>query len=188
MSLTASSKLLTVAENSLATAIAIPAPTDTNFASSALVVTVTALPSDGTVLLADGITPVTLGETLTVAQLTGLEFRPTLDSFGTSSTFAFTVSDPASNTASATATLAIGPSNTPLVTTPAGSTENSTSLTVPENSAATAIAIPPPSDANFPDPAAPTATPTSTDPAAPTGTPASTATATSTATAAPADP
>src|SRR6516164_10518629 len=133
--LVANSTSLTVAENSLATAIAIATPTDTSFASSALVVTVTALPSDGTVLLADGITPVTLGETLTVAQLTGLKFRPTLDSFGTSSTFAFTVSDPASNTASATATLVIGPSNTPLVTTPAGLTENST---------ATAIAIPPP--------------------------------------------
>src|SRR5215831_10278334 len=133
--LIANSTSLTVAENSLATPIAIPAPTDTNFASSALVVTVTAMPSDGTVLLADGITPVTLSETLTVAQLTGLKFRPTLDSFGTSPTFAFTVSQPASNTASGTATLAIGPSNTSLVTTPAGSTENSTSLTVPENSA-----------------------------------------------------
>src|SRR5215831_3588534 len=182
MSLTASSRLLTVAKNSLTTAIAIPAPIDTKFASSALVVTVTALPSDGTVLLADGITPVTLGETLTVAQLTGLKFRPTLDSFGTSSTFAFTVSDPASNTASATATLVIGPSNTPLVTTPAGLTENSTSLTVPENSAATVIAIPPPSDANFPDLAAPTATPTSTDPAVPAGSAASSAAATPTAT------
>ena len=35
------------------------------------------------VVLANGITPVTLGETLTVAQLIGLKFRPTLDSFGT---------------------------------------------------------------------------------------------------------
>src|ERR1700693_6212989 len=104
MTLTASSKSLTVAENSLATPIAIPAPTDTNFASSALVVTVTALPSHGTVVLADGITPVTLGETLTVAQLVGLKFRPTLDGFSTSSTFAFTVSDPADNPAASTST------------------------------------------------------------------------------------
>jgi hypothetical protein len=56
----------------------------------------------------------------------------------------------------------------------AASTENSTSLTVPESSAATAIAIPPPSDTNLPDPA----TPTSADPAPPTGTPASTVPAT----------
>ena len=80
--LAANSTSLTVAENSLATAIAIASPTDTNFASSALVVTVTALPSDGTVLLADGITPVYVGEVLTVAQLIGLRFRPTLNSFG----------------------------------------------------------------------------------------------------------
>src|SRR6516225_9467012 len=140
--LAANSTSLTVAENSLATAMAIAAPTDTNFASSALVVTVTALPSDGTVVLADGITPVTLGETLTVAQLTGLKFRPSLDGFGTSSTFAFTVSDPAGTTASATATLAIGPSNTPLVT-------NWTSLIVPQKSTATPIGIPAPTDANY---------------------------------------
>ena len=144
MSLTENSTSLTIAENSLATPILFPTPNDTNYTSAQLTVKVTALPADGTILLADGVTAVTaavLGETLTVAQLTGLKFRPTLDSFGTSSTFAFTVSDPASNTASATATLVIGPSNTPLVTTPAGLTENST---------ATAIAIPPPSDGQFP--------------------------------------
>jgi hypothetical protein len=82
--LTESLTSLTVAENSLAAAIAIAAP-NTNFALLASAVTVTALPSDGTALLADGITPITLGETLTVAQLVGLQFRPTLDSFGTSS-------------------------------------------------------------------------------------------------------
>src|SRR5262249_42357343 len=142
----------------------------------------------GTVLLADGITPVTLGETLTVAQLTGLKFRPTLDSFGTSSTFAFTVSDPASNTASATATLVIGSSNTPLVTAPAGLTENSSSLTVPENTTAPAIAIPPPSTPNFPAPAPPTATPPPPAPAAPTGTPTSTAPAAPTGTPTSTDP
>src|SRR6516165_8555911 len=158
MSLTENSTSLTIAENSLATPILFPTPNDTNYTSAQLTVKVTALPADGSILLADGVTAVVLGETLTVAQLTGLKFRPTLDSFDTSSTFAFTVSDPASNTASATATLVIGPSNTPLVTTPAALTENST---------ATSIAIPPPIDANFPDPAAPT----STDPAAPTGTP-----------------
>ena len=111
MPLTASSTLLTVAENSAATDIGIVAPTDTDFDSTTLVVTVTALPSNGTLLLSDGITPVTLGETLTVAQLTGLQFGPTPDSAGTSSTFAFTVSDPASNTTSAIATLAVGERN-----------------------------------------------------------------------------
>ena len=39
----------------------------------------TGLPTEaeGTVYLADGVTPVTNGETLTVAQLTGLKFTPT---------------------------------------------------------------------------------------------------------------
>jgi len=140
--LTASSASLTVAENSLATAIGIVAPTDVSFASSALTVTVTGLPSDGTLLLSDGVTPVSVGATLTVAQLIGLKFRPTLNSFGASSSFAFTVSDPAGNTASATATLAIGPSTTPVVT-------GWSSLTVPQRDGATSISIQAPSDANF---------------------------------------
>jgi hypothetical protein len=102
----------TVAENSLATAIAFPESSDTDFASSALLVAVTALPSDGMVVLADGITPVTLGETLTVAQLIGLKFRPTLDSFGTTSTFAFSVSDPAGNPAASTSVEMTAPDHT----------------------------------------------------------------------------
>jgi N,N-dimethylformamidase beta subunit-like protein/uncharacterized protein DUF4082/Big-like domain-containing protein len=140
--LTESSSSLTVAENSLATAIGIASPIDSSFASSALTVTVTGLPSDGIVLLADGVTPVSLGESLTVAQLTGLKFRPTINTFGASSSFTFIVSDPAGSTASATATLTIGPSNTPVTTT-------WTSLIVPRNSPATPIGISAPADASF---------------------------------------
>ena len=140
--LIASSASLTVAENSLATTIGIPAPTDNSYSSSALMVTVTGLPSDGTILLADGLTSVTLGETLSIQQLTGLKFRPRLNSFGTSSSFAFTVSDPAGNIASATATLTIGGNTTPVVTTWA-------SLSVPENSPATSVGISAPVDANY---------------------------------------
>jgi hypothetical protein len=141
-SLTENSTSLTVAENALATAILIPTPSDGSYTSAQLSVSVTALPSDGTVLLADGITPVYVGEVLTVAQLIGLRFRPTLNSFGQSSSFAFTLSDPAGNTASATATLTIGSSNTPVVTT-------WTSPTVPANGPATAIGIPAPTDASY---------------------------------------
>ena len=86
---------LTVAGNASATAINIPAPTDPNYAASQLAVTVTALPSDGAVLLSNGTTAVTVGETLTVAQLTGLEFQPTAGLFGQSSTFTYSVKDPA---------------------------------------------------------------------------------------------
>ncbi|HZU89378.1 MAG TPA: hypothetical protein VE993_08990, partial [Stellaceae bacterium] len=73
--LTENSALLTVAENSTATAIGIPTPSDANFPASQLSVTVTALPSNGTVLLPGGAAPVSVGENLTVAQLTGLEFQ-----------------------------------------------------------------------------------------------------------------
>ncbi len=100
---------LSVAENSGATPIGLAAPSDANFAASQLSVTVTALPTDGTVLLSDGATPVTLGEGLTVAQLTGLEFKPAQDNTGKSSSFAYTVSDPAGHTANGSATLTTGP-------------------------------------------------------------------------------
>ena len=142
MSLTENSTSLLVAENSLATAILIPAPSDTSYTSEQLTIIVTALPSDGTVLLSDGITPVKVGEILTVAQLTGLRFRPTFNSSGQSSSFTFTVSDPAGNAVSATATLTISATNTPVKTT-------WTSLTVPVNSPATAIGIPAPTDTNY---------------------------------------
>jgi hypothetical protein len=142
VSLSENSTSLTVAENSLATAILIPTPSDTSYTSAQLTVTVTALPSNGIVLLADGITPVHVGEILTVAQLIGLRFRPTLNSFSQSSSFGFTVSDPAGYTASSTATLTIGSSNTPVVTT-------WTSLTEPANGPTTAIGIPAPTDASY---------------------------------------
>src|SRR5262249_14527533 len=68
---------LTVAPNSGAVAMGISAPTDSSYSASQLSVTVTGLPSDGTVLLPDGVTAVTTGQVLTVAQLTGLLFEPT---------------------------------------------------------------------------------------------------------------
>jgi hypothetical protein len=66
----------------------IAAAVDTSFGSAALTVMVTALPSNGTILLAGGVKPVTLGETLTVQQLTALKFRPTLNLYGQNSSFA----------------------------------------------------------------------------------------------------
>ena len=140
--LSQSSTSLSVSENSLATSIGIAAPVDTSFGSAALTVTVTTLPSNGTVLLADGLTPVSLGETLTVLQLTGLRFRPSLNTYGQSSSFGFNVSDPAGASVSATAALTIGPTNAPLLAT-------WTSLSVPQNTGATPIGIQAPSDANF---------------------------------------
>jgi hypothetical protein len=62
---------LRVTENAAATSIGIAAPTDPKYSASQLSVTVTGLPTDGTVLLSDGVTAVTSGEILTIAQLTG---------------------------------------------------------------------------------------------------------------------
>src|SRR6202162_1171350 len=104
---------LTVAEDAAATAIRIAAPTDPNYSASQLTVTVNGLPSDGTVYLADGTTAVTAGESLTVAQLTGLTFTPTAGQFSQSSSFTYTATDPAGLSAAGSATLAIGPDTTP---------------------------------------------------------------------------
>ncbi len=98
---------VSIAGNSPPSAIGIAAPTDADFPASALAVTVTGLPTDGTVMLADGITPLTQGESLTVAQLAGLEFEPTRNLFSTSSTFTYEVTGPAGNTAPGSADLAI---------------------------------------------------------------------------------
>ena len=140
--LSQSSTSLLVSESSLATAIGIAAPVDTDFGSAALTVTVTTLPSNGTVLLADGVTPVNLSQTLTVQQLTALRFRPALNIYGQSSSFAFTVSDPGGASVSATAALTIEPTTTPLLAT-------WTSLSVPQNTGATPVGILAPSDANY---------------------------------------
>src|SRR5437016_5201267 len=107
---------LTVAENASATQINIPAPSDSQYASAKLSVTVTGLPTDGTVLLSDGTTAVYAGEVLTVAQLTGLEFKPTAGLYGQTSSFSYKVSDPSGLTTIGTATLAIGAAPAPAPT------------------------------------------------------------------------
>src|SRR6266851_1448117 len=105
--ITTTSASLTVPENASATTIGLVAPTDTQYSASQLTITVTGLPTDGTVLLADGVTKVYSGEILTVAQLTGLTFKPNSGVYSQSSQFTYSVSDPAGLSTSGTATLAI---------------------------------------------------------------------------------
>src|SRR5262249_53672142 len=140
--LTTTPDSLTVAGNSGATPIGIIAPTDSLYPLAKLVITVTQLPKDGTIFLANGVTPVYVGETLTVTQLTGLMFKPTTGTFGTSSTFFYTVSDPSGTTAPGSATLTIAPNSLPPMTTAA-------TLTVAENAGATMIGIAAPADPNY---------------------------------------
>ena len=53
--ITTTSATLTVSENAAATTIGLVAPVDTGYSGSQLTITVTGLPTDGTVLLADGV-------------------------------------------------------------------------------------------------------------------------------------
>jgi len=79
---------LVVDDDAPATAINIPAPTDAN--GDPLTITITSLPNIGTLLL-NGV-PVTVGQTLTVAQLQALTFDPNDGQLGNTS-FTYTVSD-----------------------------------------------------------------------------------------------
>src|SRR6266704_1854361 len=94
MSVTTIPASLTVAGGSSPTPIGIAAPADTLYSASKLRVTVTGLPSDGNVFLADGLSPVTTGQSLTAAQLTGLKFAPDSGVVAQSSLFSYTVTDP----------------------------------------------------------------------------------------------
>jgi uncharacterized protein (TIGR03790 family) len=85
---------LTVSASAGATPIRIGAPSDPNYPASQLSVRVAALPDGGRVTLSDGVTPVRVQETLTVAQLTGLKFVPSARAT-TASVFAYTVTNPA---------------------------------------------------------------------------------------------
>jgi len=100
---------LTVAANSGPTSINIAAPTDPNDPAGALMITVLGSPADGSVFLTDGITPVTPGQSLTIAQLTGLKFAPDAGVVAQSSLFSYTVNDPAGNSSVGSAILSIAP-------------------------------------------------------------------------------
>ena len=101
---------LTVAENSGATAIGIMRRRATRAICASDVKRDGNGPANGrSVLLSNGTTPVTLGESSTVAQLTSLLFKPTQDNTGQSSSFAYTVSDPAGKPRTARRLLTTGP-------------------------------------------------------------------------------
>ena len=131
---------LTVAENAAATAIGIIPPTDTAYTPAQLTITVTGLPSDGTVTLADG-TVVQASQGLTATQLAGLQFTPTAGQFGKSSTFTYTATDPSGASAAGSAALAIGPAIGAPVTVPG-------SLTVAPGQSAP-LTIQAPTDPNY---------------------------------------
>ncbi|MBS0440719.1 MAG: tandem-95 repeat protein, partial [Proteobacteria bacterium] len=132
----ASSSTITVAEESVNTPLGLAAPTDVD--GNALTITVTGLPSVGTVTLADG-TPVTNGQVLTAAQLAGLQFDAPADQLAaTTTTFTYAVSD-STTTVNAGTTINITPVNDAPVA-------SSSAITVAEESVNTPLGLVAPTD------------------------------------------
>ncbi|PWC88149.1 hypothetical protein TSH100_08760, partial [Azospirillum sp. TSH100] len=87
---TEADKTVTARQDAGAVALGIAAPTDAN--GDALTVTVTGLPTGGTVAFPDG-TVVTADQSLTLAQLSALTFSPTAGTVGNAGSFAYRVED-----------------------------------------------------------------------------------------------
>ncbi|SVC97280.1 uncharacterized protein METZ01_LOCUS350134, partial [marine metagenome] len=103
-------KTLSMDEDATNTALEIATPTDAD--GNSLTITVTAVPSGGTLATAEG-TAVTTSSTLTLTQLTGLVFTPDAnlnDDITTFGTFTYSVSD-GSLTDSSTVTISVTPIN-----------------------------------------------------------------------------
>ena len=106
----AADKTVSMDEDATNTALSITAPTDAD--SNSLTISVTAVPSGGTLATADGAT-VTANSSLTISQLTGLVFTPDAnlnDDTTTFGTFTYTVSD-GSLTDTGTVTISVTPVN-----------------------------------------------------------------------------
>ncbi|MCC7285710.1 MAG: tandem-95 repeat protein, partial [Burkholderiaceae bacterium] len=74
-------------------------------------ITITQLPASGTLLLADGVTAVGAGQTLTPAQAASLLYRPDPDAWGTSTIGFVAVDDQGATSTPATWTLTVTPVN-----------------------------------------------------------------------------
>ena len=96
-----------VAENADATPLGLLTPTDPDFASDLLTVAVNTLPDNGSLTL-DGVA-LTANQSLTVADLAALDFTPTTGVSGQTSSFTYSVIDPAANTATGSVTVSVGP-------------------------------------------------------------------------------
>lgn len=106
-------KTVTVLEDAPPTGLDISAPTDANGDPLNITVNIIPDPTKGEVRLADGLTPVIPGSTLTEQQLTGLLFVLVADANGSAGAFSYTVLDGQGGSASQTVTLAITPVNDP---------------------------------------------------------------------------
>src|SRR5260370_15917317 len=153
MALTTTPASLTVAAGKK---IGIATPVDTTlnpatgqpYPEADLTVIVTGLPTDGTVNLSDGVTPVINGEFLSALELTGLTFAANPGATaGTSSTFTYTAMDPTvvmpvGSTTPTGGTFAPG-TVTPSFPAASGPATPPVTLAGQEHASATSIKIPP---------------------------------------------
>jgi VCBS repeat-containing protein len=125
-------RTLVVAEDSGNSALSIPPPADSNGDFLTIAVTGVPDPAIGTIYLADGVTPVTLGSSLTEAQLDGLLFRPAPNANGAAGSFSYTVDDGQGGSTSQTITLDVMPVNDgPVAADDAYATNEDVSLGMP---------------------------------------------------------
>ena len=105
-----------------------------------MTITVTGVPGLGTVTLADG-TTVDIGDTLTSAELTGLEYDAPDEYNGTDTVgdFTYTVTDPVGDSDTGTTTITVNPINDPPFA-------DDSSITVDEESEDTALGLEAPTD------------------------------------------
>ncbi|WFU21156.1 Ig-like domain-containing protein [Bradyrhizobium sp. CB1717] len=131
--------LVTIGEDAGASPVGFSAPTDVD--GDALTITVTSLPAKGTVYLADGITAVVNGQTLTSSQLTGLLFTPADNANGDAGLFSYTVSDGIAAPVAGSVAFTITPQNdAPVVA--------SATLTIAEDAPAAPLGLSAPTDAD----------------------------------------
>jgi uncharacterized repeat protein (TIGR01451 family)/MYXO-CTERM domain-containing protein len=102
----AANQSLTFAEDAAASTLGISAPSDADTSAGGLSARVQKLPiaTQATLYLSDGVTPISVGQTLTIAQLTALKISGAADFNGAADAFVYVVNDPQGNSSTGTAT------------------------------------------------------------------------------------
>ncbi|MGE5786398.1 MAG: Ig-like domain-containing protein, partial [Myxococcales bacterium] len=105
----AATQTVALLEDVLGGNLGITAPTDVDTAQANLTVTVKRLPrsSQAVIYLADGVTPVSINQSLTAAQLTSLRVNGAPDFNGTADEFNYVVTDPQGNSSTGVATITL---------------------------------------------------------------------------------
>ena len=136
---------LVVAEDSAATNLGFNVPTDVD--GDALTITVTEIPTaaQGVVTIGTGGAPLTVGSTLTPAQVAQLHFTPTADFNGNNVDFGFTVND-GTETVTGHADITVTPVNDAPNLGGGNGVDQTVTLVVAEDSAATNIGFNVPTD------------------------------------------